>query len=189
MAPRTFQRIQSRVCLIAFFFSFLSGSKVSSTTVSKSCFFTSCCVYRLCQSRMAALGIQLCNIAVQSASRGEKHKLAVWQARVCVCVCVCVCALTRLMCIICRLNLRLVQIHRLGFLEEAPDSKSMEACLRSDLPRHRPGAGGFRYLADVAWQYEVDDTTVCRIGQTLEQEAAAFAVQLEVKLITPGDSR
>ena len=103
--------------------------------------------------------------------------------------CVCVCALTRLMCIICRLNLRLVQIHRLGFLEEAPDSKSMEACLRSDLPRHRPGAGGFRYLADVAWQYEVDDTTVCRIGQTLEQEAAAFAVQLEVKLITPGDSR
>lgn len=41
----------------------------------------------------------------------------------------------------------------------------------------------------MAGQHEVDDMAVCRVAPTLELEAAAFAVQLEVKLITPGDSR
>lgn len=47
----------------------------------------------------------------------------------------------------------------------------------------------FCYLADMVGQHEVDDVAICRVAPTLEQEAATFAVQLEVKLITPGDSR
>lgn len=65
----------------------------------------------------------------------------------------------------------------------------MEVCLRSDLPPHRPGAGEFCYLADVAGHHEVAAVAVCRTAPASEQDAAAFAVQLEVKPITPGDSR
>lgn len=77
--------------------------------------------------------------------------------------------------------------HTFGFVD--PDTREQKCRSVPSLSRRAWAQVNFCYLADMVEQREVDDVAICRVAPTLEQEAATFAVQLEVKLITPGDSR